>query len=277
MGARRSRRFDIAAFKAEHPRCCFCNGERPTDEPDHAPARICFRQKQGPEGFVFPSCVPCNRAASLSEQVVAFHIRMMDQTGAHLDEKDLDKLITGVVNNAPSTLPVLNRKAADRLRGLIPDSFPVSNDERVMQIDKSVHDYVELFGTKMLYAMRYRLSGKYAGPQLRRWVMWAQVGTPSAKFLTEQAERSFGKLQAGERANIKLGDQFHYRHGFNSAHGYLGLWMQFGQSLILHCVLGPGREMATLKNENIKRYQPIRELGININKAHRNRPWTIVH
>ena len=277
MGSRRSVPFDLNAFKAEHPRCCFCNGERATDEPDHAPARICFRQKQGPEGFVFPSCTPCNRAASLSEQVVAFHIRMMDQTGAHLDDRDVDKLISGVVNNAPSTLPILNAQAAARIRGLVADEVPNSISERTMRIDPSVHDYVELFGTKMLYAMRYRLSGKFAGPKLRRWIMWAQVGSPAAAHLTRQAENSFGDLHAGQRANIQLGDQFHYRHGFNEAHGYLGLWMQFGQSLMLFCVLGPGHELRELREGTIKRYLPIRELGLATNRAHKARPWTIVH
>ena len=36
-------------FITAHPRCCFCNGERATTEQDHAPARICFKNKVGPE------------------------------------------------------------------------------------------------------------------------------------------------------------------------------------------------------------------------------------
>ena len=276
MGGKATKAETKAAFLTENPRCCFCNGERASVELDHAPARICFRQKQGPEGFVFPSCVACNRAASISEQVVAFLIRMMEPTSAHLDDRDFNKLVSGLINNTPAALPILNAIAAARIRNELPAGTPESVEERTVNIDQSVHDYVDVFATKMLYAIRYKVSGDFAGPKHRRWIMWAQVGTPSARYLTEQAEAFFGDLKVGERINVGLGNQFQYRHGFNAAHGYLGLWMQFGEGLMLFSVLGPGQKMATVKGGKFKRYLPMRELGLLVNNRHRDRPWKIV-
>ncbi|MCG2665111.1 hypothetical protein [Brevundimonas sp.] len=276
MGRRATKAEIKADFLAANPRCCFCNGERASAELDHAPARICFRQKQGPEGFVFPSCGQCNRAAAISEQVVAFLIRMMEPTSAYLDDRDIDKLISGLINNTPAALPILNAIAAARIRNELPSGTADSVEERTVIIDPCVHDYVDVFVTKMLYAIRYKVSGEFAGPKHRRWIMWAQVGTSSARYLTGRAEAFFGELQVGQRVNVELGSQFQYRHGFNAAHGYLGLWMQFGEGLMLFSVLGPGQQMATIKGGEFKRYLPMRELGLRVNKRHQGRPWKIV-
>jgi len=83
---------DRATFIAGHPRCCYCAGRRPTTEIDHAPARIVFIKKHGPEGFLFPSCSECNRIAGLSEQVMAFYIRSFDRSARGLDEAEFEKL-----------------------------------------------------------------------------------------------------------------------------------------------------------------------------------------
>lgn len=250
-----------AAFFAAHPRCCFCNGERPAEEPDHVPARICFRSKEGPEGFEFPACSQCNRAAATSEQVAALHFRMFDHNGDNLREEDLVRLVEGVANNAPETLPIfpesLRRQMASHSPGDDLGAPPV------MTITPAANSHIDLFATKALYAMYYRVSGGLmAGPRHRRLVIWAQVGTLAAKEVARMAEACFGQLRVGTRTNTDIGDQFHYRHGYNVAHGYLGLSMSFGQSLTFFCVLGPAKQLATLDDGKPLRYQPIRELGV---------------
>ena len=70
MGAR-NQKLSKAAFLLRHPRCCFCGGRRPAVERDHAPARIVFRGKHGPDQFEFPACAECNRAVALSEHALA--------------------------------------------------------------------------------------------------------------------------------------------------------------------------------------------------------------
>lgn len=199
--------------------------------------------------------------------MAAFYIRMMDPHGTYLEPDEVHQIISGVCNNSPSSLPILNDRAMARLRGDIGDEVPEVDFERVVTIPRAVRDQLELFGTKMLYAMFYRASGEFAGPRHRRMMYWAQAGTPLAEQHSRRAEQWFGELRNSERKNVDIGHQFRYRHGYNKAHGYLGLWMAFGDSTVFFGVLGPAKELATLKMP-ISRYLPIRELGVSVNRAH---------
>ena len=256
MASRKSSQaVDRDAFLAANPRCCYCNGSRATVEIDHAPARICFRRKQGPEGFEFPSCSECNRAVAKSEQVAALYIRMFDQNDANFDGDDLVKLVTGVANNSSEAMPILPEQRYTTLGNPIMD--------RTATIPPGAHPHIELFATKMLYAMFYRVSGRFAGPGHRRMIDWAQLGTAKADFLRGNAERWFDAEQTGNRRNVDLGDQFHYRHGYNAAHGYIGMTMLFGQSLCFFCVLGPASGLGTLRPRPAG-YKTIRQIGESI-------------
>ena len=250
------------AFFRQHPRCCFCNGENATDEIDHAPARACFRGKEGPEDFEFPACSRCNRAAAFSEQVMALYIRFTDNNPENFRDEDFTKLFWGVANNSPQAVPMLDAETSRRLQG---EGDVWSGKPGSLIIPKAAHRHMELFATKVLYAMYYRVAGHFAGPRHRRLVTWAQAGTPAAVELDAHTEAWFGDLNVGSRRNIDLGDQFHFRHGYNAAHGFLGLSMSFGQALFFFCVLGPSSKMAELKPRP-PRYQPIWQLGLSVQR-----------
>lgn len=258
--SRRARR--RAAFLQDHPRCCFCYGERPTAEIDHAPARACFRGKEGPEGFVFPSCSLCNRASAHSEQVAALYIRFTDNTPENFREEDFVKLFWGVANNTPGATPSFTPETARRIDAGL-DGFDGPPGELV--IPRAAHKHLELFATKILYAMYYRLSGDFAGPRNRRLVLWAQAGTPAAAEVEKRAEGWFGEHVTGKRRNVDLGNQFRLRYGYNSAHGFLGLSLHFSRALVFFCVLGPSKSMATLKPRP-QHYQPIWQLGLRLQR-----------
>lgn len=193
-----------AEFLRAHPLCCFCGGRRPAFERDHAPARIVFRGKHGPDDFEFPACAECNRAVALSEQVTAFYIRSIDQSYEQLDEAEYDKLIRGIVNNAPEALPYQDRTYVPEpyTPFIAPDA-----EERVVSIPEIAKRHFELFGTKMLYAMYYRVTGKPASSSLRRIVVWAQAGTPAAGQVRFNASQWFDDLQVAQRPNVDLGNQ----------------------------------------------------------------------
>lgn len=255
--AARNQKLSNAEFLRTHPDCCFCGGHRPTVERDHAPARIVFRGKHGPDDFEFPACAECNRAAALSEQVTAFYIRSMDQGYDRLDEDEYQKLIDGIVNNAPDAVPYRHpsRGPGPYTRFIAPNA-----EDRTVSIPEVAKDHIALFGTKMLYAMYYRVTGRPAYSSLRRLVYWAQAGTPAADQVRQDASQWFDDLQVARRSNVDLGDQFRYQTGYNSAHGYLGLHMSFGEALVFFCVLGPAREMIRLKPKP-PLYQTIKALG----------------
>lgn len=253
----RGRKPTKAEFLLRHPLCCFCGGRRPAVERDHAPARIVFRGKHGPDDFEFPACAECNRAMALSEQVTAFYIRSIDQAYDQLDAEEYGKLIRGIVNNAPEALPYQDRSRppAPYTRFIAPDA-----GERTVSIPEVAKRHFELFGTKMLYAMYYRVTGKLASSSLRRVVAWAQAGTPAADQVRYNASQWFDDLQVATRPNVDLGNQFRYQTGHNAAHGYLGLHMSFGEAFVFFCVLGPAREMVRLRPKP-ELYQTIKILG----------------
>jgi hypothetical protein len=246
-----------AEFLRAHPLCCFCGGRRPAFERDHAPARIVFRGKHGPDDFEFPACAECNRGVALSEQVTAFYIRSIDKSYEQLDEAEYDKLIRGIVNNAPEALPYQDRTCSPEpyTRYIQPDA-----EERTVSLPEIAKRHFELFGTKMLYAMYYRVTGKPASSNLRRIVVWAQAGTPAADQVRFKASQWFDDLQVAQRPNVDLGNQFRYQTGHNAAHGYLGQHMSFGEAFVFFCALGPAREMIRLRPKP-ELYQTIKILG----------------
>jgi hypothetical protein len=222
------------AFLAAHPHCCFCYGENPTVEIDHVPARTCY-------------------------------IRFTDSSSQNFREEDFQRLFWGVANNAPEAVPQLDAETSRRLQTESRDDI---GKPGALIVPRAAHQHLELFATKMLYAIYYRVSGDFAGPRHRRLVTWAQAGTEAATHVAQRSEQWFGDLNVGARSNVDLGDQFHYRQGYNAAHGYLGLSMSFGQSFVFFCVLGPGKQLATLNKlePKAKRYQPIWQLGLALRK-----------
>lgn len=258
--AARNRKPSKAELLQNHPNCCFCGGRRPTAERDHAPARVVFRGKHGPDLFEFPACVECNRAAALSEQVTAFFVRSVDQGYGKLDEDEYQKLIDGIINNAPEALPYRDLSSAPEpyTRFIAPDA-----EERTISIPEVAKDHITLFGTKMLYAMYYRVTGTPASSSLRRLVYWAQAGTPAANQVRHNASQWFNDLKVAQRSNVDLGNQFRYQTGYHPAHGYFGLHMSFGEALVFFCVLGPARAMIRLKPKP-PLYRTIKGLGDDI-------------
>lgn len=234
-----------------HRFCCFCNGDRPAATVDHAPARICFKGKVGPEGFELPACEPCNRQTALSEQVAALYLRMADQAGRHFDAADLNKLISAVANNAPDCLRDLGLSANEKRRTLRERGFASPpgaflHDVPVVGIPPAVNRHFEVFLRKMLAALFYRETAGFAGPGHGLILQSAQAGTSAAADLEQNAGDWFGVFRLGSRPNVDIGDQFAFRYGYQPGHGFFGLWMAFASSFRFFAVAGPRDELATL-------------------------------
>ena len=238
---------DRAAFIANNPHCCYCAGRRPTAEIDHAPARIVFIKKHGPEGFVFPSCSACNRIAGVSEQVMAFYIRSFDRSTCGLDEGEFEKLVSGLVNNAPEAVPRMPPRPTSGLALL---THGIYEADRTTTVPPAAKAHIELFGLKVLYALYYRVTGCFAGSSNRYLLKWAQAGTDAAGLMLATADKWFDEHEVGQRRNVDLGDQFTFQHGYHEAHGFFGVRMSFAGAFVMFGVIGPARQMAKLKNRD---------------------------
>ncbi|PAX08966.1 HNH endonuclease [Sphingomonas lenta] len=245
--AKTPQKVDRAAFIASNPRCCYCAGRRPTTEIDHAPARIVFIKKHGPEGFLFPSCSECNRIAGVSEQVMAFYIRSFDRSACGLDEAEFEKLVSGLVNNAPEAVPRMPPRPSSGLALL---THGIYEADRTTTVPPAAKAHIELFGLKVLYALYYRVTGRFAGSSTRYLLNWAQAGTDAARLMHAAADKWFNEHEVGKRRNVDLGDQFSFHYGYHEAHGFFGVRMSFAGAFVMFGVIGPARPMAKLKNRD---------------------------
>ncbi len=202
-----------------------------------------FIKKNGPEGFEFPSCSECNRSTALSEHVAAFYIRTFDTNDKGLDGDDLLKLVNGVANNAPESLPKFSYQ-----RGAVnPLIDPAGIMQRSMTIPPMAAAYIRLFALKVLYAIYYKTTGRFACSSNRYLLDWAQYGTEAAITMNNNADAWFDQNVVGARRNIDLGDQFTYQSGYNPQHGFFGLKMNFAKAFVVFGVVGPARDLRTLK------------------------------
>src|SRR6516164_6194295 len=99
-----NRRRQLSEFLAKHPACIFCGGRARAVTQDHVPSRQLFVERWWPEGYVFPSCDPCNQSTKRAEQVVAMLSRIGPGDKTPREERELKKIITGVRNNDPDVL-----------------------------------------------------------------------------------------------------------------------------------------------------------------------------
>lgn len=262
--ASRVQKVSRADFIAAHPRCCYCNGKQATAEIDHAPARICFVKKSGPQGFEFPSCSSCNRAVATSEQVMAFYIRSFGRVEDIGDTSEYDKLISGIVNNAPRAIPQFKQKrsALNAMMGI------TSVAERTMTIPDAANRHIELFALKILYAIYYKTTGRMAGSSNRYLLHWAQAGTEEARKMAARADAWFDQYVVGRRPNVDLGEQFIYQSGYHPQHGFFGIKMSFGRSFVFFGVIGPAKDLGTLRPQ-LPLCPSISDAAKRLNKAKR--------
>lgn len=267
MGEAKRKSERRADLLERHRFCCFCGGGRAATTVDHAPARICFKAKIGPEGFELPACEACNRNTALSEQVTAFYIRMADKASTHFHGPDTTKLISAMVNNAPECLPDPQIPANDKRRALREQGVRLARGEwldeaPVARIPETVHGHVEVFMRKMLAALFYRETGGFLGPGHSLVLQWAQRGTEAAEFSRQNAEDWLGNRLVSTRRNTDLGDQFAYRYAYHPAHGFFGLWMEFDGSFGFFTIAGPAQELAKLADQTfVKPWRPLDDCG----------------
>lgn len=265
MSGEKSKKARLAALKVSDPVCCHC-GVRATGSLDHAPARICFKGRIGPEGYEVPACEPCNFAVRKTENVIALWIRMSDRTPENFSETDLDALISSVKNNAPECLPGMGLSANQKRRALQErgqrlEPGETYADAAVADIPAPVQSHMELFARKMISALFYRETRKFLGHNHALVLTWFQAGSPASTLSSQRASEWFGDLIIGKRQNTDIRRQFVYRYGYHPAHGFFGLWMEFG-TLQFFSIAGPKDQIATLQardlvKDMIKEWMPL--------------------
>src|SRR4051794_40646259 len=96
MGAAKGKRAIREQFLKDHPLCCFCGGATTATTEDHVPSRALFRDRQWPEGYVFPACQKCNGVSSKHELIIAMLGRTYPDVEDETHKEQVVKLMRSV-------------------------------------------------------------------------------------------------------------------------------------------------------------------------------------
>lgn len=207
-----------ANFFAEHPTCCFCGGDTPAVEEDHFPSRALFRDRQWPEGYVFPACKSCNEASRFDEQVIAFLVRIFPNIDSENGWEETNKLIKALVRNHKLLVdelwmsPTEMRKTLRSLDIKKPAHIATSDIPLVSAKGALLNVAVQAFGRKLFLALYYMHTGEILPPLGGVSVRWYTNIQLAKNDITEDVRKLASRFPKLSRCSTSLHDQFFYQY-----------------------------------------------------------------
>jgi hypothetical protein len=225
-----------ASFIKHHPFCCFCGGSAPATTRDHQPARVFFRDREWPEGFVFPACEPCNRISAESEAALAILAHGQNDSEDRTSYRQLLKsvrttypgLIAGMLLTTREKRSISKEQAIPKPSGITYAELPL------VRIDRKFWDpHIEMVGRKLMLALHYQCFGKALSTEGRLW-QWFHFNTEFTnggfpKEVLNTAER----LAVPTRNSRRLGNQLAIRWTFDPSPPTGFFIVQLQQRLLL--------------------------------------------
>ena len=257
MGAKSDR---LRRFLADHPACCYCGDIAQTE--DHCPARICFRDRVGPEDWSFPACEACNAAISRTEQAVAFYIRALDFTDENFRDADVQRLLNGVKNNNleafPDLFPSANekRKLLTRL-GIKRQRGELLEEEPVVTVPTALGPHMDFFNRKLAAALFYKQTGQILTPRHIVMGRWFQSQDSSLSSVLDTLAPAWSHTFVGRRSNLDFGDQLSVILAAGAMPEVFSYLVQFSTSLCFWGGAGIPRDEKL--HNNWKPYRPIKD------------------
>lgn len=250
----------VQRFLKEHPKCCYC-GEAATTE-DHCPARICFRDRIGPEGWSFPSCRDCNAAISRTEQVVALYIRALDFTDENMRTADIQRLVSGVKNNNPEVFPDLFPSANEKRKmlahlGVARQAGEFLDEVPVIAVPIALGPHLEFFNRKLAAALFYQQTGQILTKAHVVMSHWFQSQDPSLSSVVDALSPAWSHKFLGQRPNLDFGDQLSIVVAAGAMPQVFSYIVQFSTSLCFWG--GAGIPQETKLKDTWKPYRPIKD------------------
>lgn len=204
-------RATLEAFKALHPRCCFCAGERPTTSRDHQPGRVFFRNKRFPDKIDVPACDVCQSASRRAEAALSLLVLPSDHSDR--DFEDWQRRVSYARKHYPEFLPQVpttTREARTIMRDMGLQRPPGMLYREVPLVLLGTDDWQDAFdiaAKKLILAQHYRCFGR---PLSRTGRLYAQL-TPNAHVgdgvWLDEIMQDLPNLEIGKHGSEDLGDQ----------------------------------------------------------------------
>lgn len=208
-------------FLKQHPKCCFCGGEREATTTDHIPSRAVFVGRNWPEGYEYPACIECNRDTAQDEQVVALISRFGLHDPRPGEDKELEKLLLGIRNNNPNVLRELQLRPIEVKRFLrnrdmeLPQGMTTKEYPAVKLSGPLVTAAIERFARKLFLSLHYKHTNQIVTSSGGITIRWLSNGTK----LSPEVEANFIQIIQNmpgspeiRRSGEDISDQFKYRY-----------------------------------------------------------------
>ncbi len=199
-------------FFREHPLCCFCGGERQTEEIEHLPPRIMFLGKHRPKGFEFPICKRCNRASRKTDELVSFLAKFASyREDIEALQAEFDKQSRAIFRNCPESFDEIlsgrygNGKSERSLNQAI------KRDVALVSVGEKQKEHLNLFAVKIAAGTYYIRTRKILSRTARFSVfIYTQFNDYKG---TSPSELGFlGPFKTIEQGSWNVRDQFSYRY-----------------------------------------------------------------
>ncbi|MEM9670693.1 MAG: hypothetical protein AAF950_17395 [Pseudomonadota bacterium] len=206
----------------KNPYCCFCGGLERATTIDHVPARTCFPGRAFPEGFEFPSCKSCQNKSRQDEQAFAFFVRILDHNDQNHNSEELNRMISGMVNNHPHLIPYFQSVSTSV------GEFGIAN-----VVNEETHNVIIRAARKIGVAIYYREQQRIPTLEHQIWATWCQVQYRDANEGLENFVKMTPLVTIGTRRNVDLGDRFTYRCNKADDPDILAFLATFGKGMAI--------------------------------------------
>ncbi|MCK9201573.1 MAG: hypothetical protein M0P59_08710 [Gallionella sp.] len=250
----KTKRLDKQNFLKKHPFCCFCGGTKPAEEIDHVPGRVFFRDRQWPDGYIFPACIECNRATRYEEKVIALLCRFNNSNETEIDHAEFEKMAREVARHDPEFISDIRPLSANETRRFLRDhniekpTTITTAEIPIVKIGDIVNKSVRKFGRKLFLALWFKHTGMALPKSGAMRIVWMTNASPA---IDDTALIAMFNTLNGIPPIIKnsrhLHDQFTYRYVVTATGDGAGFFVWFRQSFGLLCTMAVDKSM--IKND----------------------------
>lgn len=204
------------------------------------PPRAVFRERQWPEGYVFPCCSSCNNSTREDERVVALMSRFSFREMSSGELQEMERLLRAVNARFPALIQRMQGASATEVRAWLRRanlSLPhgVSTaDINMVNVPPEVDGIVKAFGERLVRALHYKHTGRIVPSTGTVRVSWYTNANLLDNTFPRQVFERLKQRPTLIRASENLTQQFNYSYEV-SASGDLGAFLSAfgGNALVL--------------------------------------------
>ncbi len=253
MGDANRKRKKRQQLLKNQPICVFC-GTNSSTTVDHIPSRQCFKNRIGPEDFEFGACESCNKLTRNLEQISALYLHAFGPISEGVPtESELIKLLQGVRNNNPNSLPNLDLTANQKRRAAknfyaFETPFQSYSESPIIEVPREAVLALKVSNRKLACALYYKETNHILPQSAMVANIQSQIGHNTEKKLVEFAKNQLPNLRKAERRNTNIGDQFLYLWNATEDAKLFSYIAQFHKSFVFFAAI------SLLENESYQNF-----------------------